>query len=407
MTVLRYGADSSLNLQLAAEGPLGLCGVPKGTPLTNTAAAMKAALEQPLDYPSLGQCTTPGDRVAIAVGAEVPQVAKVTAAIVQALLASGVDADGLTILQSTGETGSSAEDPCSLLATTVAERIRVRTHDPADRRNLAYLAASETGEPILLNRMLTDADVVLPVGVMQPDRATGYYGIHTALYPEFSDFKTQARFRKHDRFSDNGHHRELRHEVNHVAWLLGVNFTVQIVPAAGDEVLHVLAGQSDAVRHRGHELYRDAWTWPVTERAELVIAAIEGGPSHQTWENLGRVLESAGRLVDDGGAIAVCCELAATPGPAVQRLMGAPGRDAALRHIRRDNPRDLLPALQLARALESHRVYLLSRLDAELVEGLEMIPVESPDDICRLAQRSRSCLVVANAVRAIVRVERE
>ena len=407
MTVLRYGADSSVNLKLPAEGPLETCGVPKGAPLTDTAAAVRTALEVPLDYPSLAQCTTPGDRVAIALGAEVPQVSKVTAAIVQNLLASGVDADGITLLRSEVDAEADAEDPCSLLAASVAERICVRTHDPMNRRNLAYLAASESGEPILLNRMLTDADVVLPVGVMQPDRATGYYGIHTALYPEFSDVKTQARFRKHDRFSDNGHHRELRHEVNHVAWLLGVNFSVQVVPAAGDGILHVLAGQSDAVRHRGHELYRDAWTWPVAERADLVIAAIEGGSAHQTWENLGRVLERAGRLVDDGGAIAVCCELAAPPGPGLQRLMGAPSRDAALRHIRRENPRDLLPALQLARALESHRVYLLSRLDAEIVEGLEMIPVESPSDICRLAQRSRSCLVIANAVRAIVRVEGE
>jgi nickel-dependent lactate racemase len=326
---------------------------------------------------------------------------------VQTLASAGLAADGITILRSPGDLQSSAEDPCGLLDPGVAERVSVQTHDPANRRNLAYLAASEAGEPIFLNRMLTDADVVLSVGCMQPERATGYYGIHTALYPEFSDFKTQARFRKHDRFSDNGHHRQLRHEATHVAWLLGVNFTVQIVPGAGDAILHVLAGQSDAVRQRGRELYRAAWTWPVAQRAELVIAAIEGGPPHQTWENLGRALERAGRLVEDGGAIAVCCELAAAPGPAVQRLIGTPEREAALRLIRRENPADLLPAVQLARALDSHRVYLLSRLDADLVESLEMVPVDAPGDISRLTQRSRSCLVVGNAVRALVRVESE
>ena len=405
MTVLRYGADSSVDLQFAAEAPLVPCGEPKGAPLADTSSAVFSALERPLDYPSLAECTTPGDRVAIALGAGVAQIAAVTASIVRTLIDAGIGADGITILRSESHIETRAEDPCSLLAPSVTERIRVLTHDPADRRNLAYLAAFESGEPILLNRMLTDADVVLPVGCIQPDRARGYYGIHTALYPEFSDHKTQARFRKHDRFSDNGHHRELRREVNHVAWLLGVNFTVQIVPAAGDGILHVLAGQSDAVRHRGHELYREAWTWPVAETAELVVAAIEGGPVHQTWENLGRVLERSGRLVDEGGAIAVCCELSTPPGPAMQRLMGEPARDVALRQIRRENPRDLLPTLQLAKALESYRVYLLSRLDAELVEGLEMIPVESPSDISRLAQRSRSCLVVANAARAIVRVE--
>jgi nickel-dependent lactate racemase len=381
--------------------------MPKGAPLADPAAAVRAALEAPIDYPSLAQCTTPGDRVAIALGAEVPQVARVTAAIVEKLIAAGIDADGITILRSESDVSAGMENPCRLLDPDVAKRINMLTHDPSSRRNLAYLAASAGGEPIHLNRMLTDADVVLPVGVMQREKSTGYYGIHTALYPEFSDEQTQARFRKHDRFSNNGHHRELRHEVNQVAWLLGVNFSVQIVPAAGDAILHVLAGQSDAVRDRSRELYRAAWTWPITERANLVVAAIEGGRPHQTWENLGRVLESAGRLVDDEGAIAVCCDLAALPGPGLQRLIGAPSREAALRQIRRDNPRDAVPALQLARALESHRVYLLSRLNADLVESLEMVPVDTPEDVSRLAARSGSCLVLANAIRAMVQIESE
>ena len=187
-----------------------------------------------------------------------------------------------------------------------------------------------------MNRLLTDADVVLPVGCMQREHSAGYYGIHTTIYPEYSDKHTQARFRKHDRFTGNGHHRELQHEVNHVAWLLGVNFSLQVVPAAGDGILHVLAGQSDVVRRQCRELYRAAWNRSVAHRANLVVAAIEGGPRQQTWENLGRVLESAARLVEEDGAIAVCCDLATAPGPALQRLIGAPcakrpcGRSAAI-----------------------------------------------------------------------------
>ena len=106
MTVLRYGADSSVALQLDAEVPPEPCGVPKGAPLADAAAAVRAALDQPLEYPALTQCATPGDRVVIALGAEVPQVAQVTAAIVQTLLSAGVDADGITILRSEGDVAS-------------------------------------------------------------------------------------------------------------------------------------------------------------------------------------------------------------------------------------------------------------------------------------------------------------
>ena len=406
MAVLRYGTDSSVALKFDEGVPWEQCGTPDGVPLANPAAAVAAALEQPLEYPPLAQTTTPGDRVVVVLGSDLPQVAQITAAIIQALMTSGVDADGITILRSEDD-ATGKENPLELVSGPAAERIRILSHEPANRRNLAYLAASEGGEPILLNRQLTDANVVLPVGCMQREHSAGYFGIHTTIYPEYSDHYTQARFRKHDRFIGNGHHRELQHEVNHVAWLLGVNFSLQVVPAAGDGILHVLAGQSDVVRRQCRELYRAAWQRSVAQRASLVVAAIEGAPRQQTWENLGRVLENASSLVEEGGAIAVCCDLAAAPGPALQRLVGGPSREEAVRQIRRDNPRDALPALQLARTLQKSRIYLLSRLDPALVEDLEMIPIGGPDELVRLARRNRSCLVLANAVHAMVRVEGE
>ena len=130
----------------------------------------------------------------------------------------------------------------------------------------------------------------------------------------------------------------------------------------------------------------------VPRRASLVVAAIEGGDTEQTWENLGRALESADALVEDGGAIAVCCDLAAAPGPGVQSMAAARSRRSALKRIRKDRPADALPAAQLARALDRDKVYLLSRLDPAIVEELEMIPIADGDELVRLARRHRSCI---------------
>ena len=108
---------------------------------------------------------------------------------------AGVDPDGITVLRSPSDRDAGAEDPCRLLAATLRERIALVTHDPADRRQLAYLAASESGEAILLNRALHEADVVLSVGCLHGDQSAGYFGIHGAIYPTFSDAKTLQRFR--------------------------------------------------------------------------------------------------------------------------------------------------------------------------------------------------------------------
>ena len=154
----------------------------------------------------------------------------------------------------------------------------------------------------------------------------------------------------------------------------------------GDAILHVLAGQSESVRRRGRELYAAAWGCSEPAGASLVVAAIEGGRSQQTWENFGRALDAAGRLVEDDGSIAICCDLEGPLGPAMRYLASTPSQETALRRIRRECPPNALPAALLARTLQRSKVYLLSRLDPSLVEDLDMIHVAAPEELTRLAR---------------------
>ena len=73
-------------------------------------------------------------------------------------------------------------------------------------------------------------------------------------------------------------------------------------------------------------------------------------------------------------------------------MQGARSRRAALRHSRRDNPADALPAAQLAQVLDNQRVYLLSRLDAGLVEDLDMVPLAAPKNWCGWCGSTRRVL---------------
>jgi nickel-dependent lactate racemase len=409
MTALRFGTDCSIHFEAANGRAPHVCGEPQGAPLADVAGAVAAALEQPLDYPALRLGTTSGDRIVVALGQGLPRAAEITAAVIHALTAAGVQPDGISVLRTKADVDAGAGDPCRMLEGVVGQRVRLLTHDPANPQALAYLAANRRGEPILLNRLLTDADLVLPIGRLWDEAAPGYFGIHGAIFPAMADEGTQSWFRRQDLLPgsqgtrDSGsRHQALLRETDQVAWLLGINFTVQVVPAAGDGVLGVVAGQSDAVRRRGREIYRAAWACPAARRASLVIAGIEGPEEQQTWENLGRALETAGQLVEDGGAIAVCCELAAAPGPAVGRLVRARSRHTAMRQIQRDNSGDALPATQLARALERQHVYLLSRLDPALVEDLDMVPLGGPEELGRLSRRHDSCILLANAPQAVV-----
>lgn len=398
MVVLRYGSNSSVELEFAEGVVPDESGTPRGRPLADPTAALTAMLAAPFDYPSLADSTTPGDRVVVALDRDVPQVARVTAAIIHALVDAGVSPDGIVVLRSQPDREAARSDPCRMVASPLRECISVVTHDPNDRRQLAYLAATESGEAILISRALHEADLVLPVGCLRGDRSPGYFGIHGGIFPTFSDAKTIERFRGFGISNGRGNRpRSCTAEVDHVAWLLGINFTIQVIRAAGEQVLHVLAGESNAVRREGSALYQAAWSWSTSRHASLVVAAIEGEAGQQTWENVGRALEAARPFVEDGGSIALCCELAAPPGPAMQHLACAASREAALRQVRQHRPVDVLPAAQLVHALAHNKVYLLSRLAASVVEDLDMIPVADPHELARLVRRHPSCILLSNA----------
>jgi len=406
-SVFRYGTDSSIELEFSEGVLLAECGQPSTTSC-NPTQAVTQALAEPLEYPALSQSILSGEHVVIALESGVPQASEVIGAVVRALVEGGVDPDGITLLRTQSDAQAGLGDPASWIDSTVRNRMKLVTHDPTARPAMAYLAATESGEPIHLNRVLTDADVVLPVECVQGRTAGSFRRVTSHVYPTFSDQRTLLRFRAvESRTGQAAQRKQLAQEVRHVGWLLGLTFTVQIVPGSGEQILHVLAGETTAVHRRTRTLYEAAWRCTVPHRARLVMAAIEGGDDQQTWHNLGRAVAAAGALVEDGGAIAVCTNLASAPGPALQQLASAATPQEALRQIRREQPADALPAAQLAHVLERAKVYLLSRLDETLLEDLEIAPINEPDELIRLAHRYDSCILLSNASRAMVATAEE
>ena len=401
--ILRYGLNASVAIEPCEATLLGCCGSPEVEPVDDIAAEVARSLSSPLDYPSLSAIVTPGDRIVLALANEVPTAAEIVAAVVDYLVAHRVDPEAITVLRSAR---SADDDPCRLLSPELRELVASLVHTPNEREQLAYLATTDDGHAVLLHRAIVDADLVLPIGCFRGNVPADYHGLHTPIYPTFSDRQTQHRFHGTTTLDSRGRRRKrLGHEADEVGWLLGISFTIQVIPAVGNRPYRILSGQNDAVRHQAMQLYAELWQSTVPRRADVVLAAIDGDTDQQTWVNLGRTLETAAALVNPGGGIAVCTELSKLPGAAVNCLKAARSNEEALQQIHRDEPDDAVAAVQLARALDHCSVYLLSRLDDSLVEDLDMMPIDSADELIRLANRCESLLLLGNASYARVTVE--
>jgi nickel-dependent lactate racemase len=394
MLALRYGTDSSLSFELEPRRLIAVCDAPQGAPIRSIRDAVKGALAEPLGYPPLVQAVLPGDSVVLALGRGVPGAAAIVAQTIEQLLAAGIEPAHLTLVCAPDD-GAGEADPRAMLLPEIRGSVGYVVHDPGDRRSLSYLAAAADARPIYINRKIHDADFVILIGVLRLADSLGYHGIGSGFFPAFSDSASQERFRA-PKASAPEERRRLRREVDEAAWLLGARFTIQVVPGSAGEILHVLAGDLDAVLCEGNRLCDAAWNVSVPERADLVVATIEGDATQQTWENVARALAAASCALAENGSVVICSDLAQRLGPGLAQLAASDNLQGTLKRIARERPSDALAAAEVVSALARGKVYLVSRLDDETVEELGLLPL-SAGSVSRVAERHKSCIVLASA----------
>jgi hypothetical protein len=381
--------NDRLEMDVPEERLVGRWDGPNAVPSADPRALVLEALERPRDYPALRQAVVPGDQVAIAFDPLVSAAAELLAAVFQVLERAGVEAEAITVV--------APREPGVVLPPGVA----LEVHDPEDRTHLAYLATTREDQRVYLNRHLTDADLVLPLGRLGYDPVLGYRGPWSALFPDLSDADTLRAFRARasvDRPEADSPRAALNASTE-VSWLLGSQFHLGIldmVTGLGE----VVAGLESSVRDQGVRSLDRHWSFQAASRAELVVAGIGRAGTSTTIDELAEGLATAARLAQRGGKIVLLSRADGTFGPAVRRLMGADepgGRHAALRGHETD--RDYPAALRIAQALAWADVYLLSALDPGDVDELSIVALDRPEEARRLVALAGSCTVISHAER--------
>ncbi|MCA9069463.1 MAG: DUF2088 domain-containing protein, partial [Planctomycetaceae bacterium] len=317
------------------------------------------------------------------------------AGIWEVLEKAGVSPQNVTVLEPTPNVGSPTEDLASILPHP--EMVSV-IHQPASLDDCQYLASTTNGERVYLAKELLNSEVVISIGQIAFDAVIGYRGTNSVFYPGLAspEAKGKAAGQGHRELGPENE-RPLRQRIDEIGWLLGTQFSVQVIPSLHGGVAHVLAGQHDSVLRRGKELVNQHWLVELDYRAEIVVVGVDEDAAGHGWQQIGSALATARNLVSKGGRIVVLSELNVPPGEGMQILMRYEEPTEGLRPLRKATPDDLIPATELAEAVDWADVYLLSQLDSDLVEDLFMVPLESEDDVKRLLGLEEQVLFLASA----------
>src|SRR5262249_49492023 len=152
------------------------------------AAALRRGVDHPVNFPPFRQMVVPGDRVAIALDASLAGVGPILQVLDEVLRQAGVDANDVTVV--------TTPEGDADLAGDLPQGMVLEVHNSGDSKQLAYLATTKEGRRIYLNRRLTDADVVIPVGRLGYDPMLGYRGPWSVIFPNLSNWETSVSYRQ-------------------------------------------------------------------------------------------------------------------------------------------------------------------------------------------------------------------
>jgi nickel-dependent lactate racemase len=259
---------------------------------SNPVTAVKEALGNPLGCDKLSQIACKGGRAAVVV----PDVTRpgnfrqiAASVVLEELHAAGVKDSDIVIVNGPGSHRMNTPDELrKMLGAEICSRYRVVNHDLYDNDNLVDFGTSELGDPVVINRTVAEADIIVDLGLVQPQPSAGYSsgGKHFAV----GVAGAQTIVATHRSFDPDGiwgptsrigvwKGNRFRDRLESIAQTFqekckaGVIFTVNCVINSRHQIIGVFAGEMMASFTPAAELADRQWKVDITRQADIVVCA--------------------------------------------------------------------------------------------------------------------------------------
>ncbi len=372
-------------------------------PLSDVAAAVRAALAAPVGSPRLGELARPGDTVCIVFTDSTrlcPDHVLIPPILGELERAGVRDAD-ITLLCGIGmHRPSTLAERVTKLGDEVVARYRVIDNEPRNPAALVDLGVVND-IPLSVHRAAFDANLLIATGVVEPHQYAGYSGGRKTVAVGAAGEPLIA-YSHGPRFVDDPHTRLGRTEGNpfheaitEAALRAGLRFILNVIQDDAGQVVCVMAGEPVETHRQLVQAARAIYEVPVPHQFDIAI----GGVGYPKDTNLYQATRAPTYLhfaptsaVRPGGYYitpARCAE-GAGEGVGEQRFLEAMRRAPDVQFILDDARRNGYPpgqqrAFMMAQVLKQCKVIIVGSECPDLVAACKMIPAETMADALRIA----------------------
>jgi lactate racemase len=389
MIELKCG-DRSYPLNLPAECVLATIrpstGEPSGTPAELVARALESCTAALAKF-------RPGEKVVIVTS----DITRPTGSeiylplLVQRLTEAGVRDRDIEIVIALGIHRKQTDAEHKRIVGELLGRIRVSDHDCDAPGSLVYLGETSRGLPVEVNRSVAEADRLILTGAVTFHYFAGFGGGRKSLLPGVSSRKScmASHFALLNPGEGSGRHPKavtgvLEGNPVHEAMLEACalrppDFMLNTVLGPDKKILAAFAGDWREAHLAGCRFYAQAFSYPIREKADLVVVSCGGFPKDINLIQAHKSMEYASRALKPGGVMILLAECRDGYGNATFfdwfRFPSCGELESALRQHYEINGQT---AWSLKEKAERFRIVLVSQLPPAEVRVMGMIPAQTP-----------------------------
>lgn len=266
--------------------------------------------------------------------------------VVDRLVEAGVPLPGITILVATGlhRIGDEAELAELIGDPWVVEHVRIAWHDARDPHQLVDLGVTDGRRtPIVLNRLLVEADLRIVTGLVEPHFMAGWSGGRKVVAPGVAGHETirtfhSARFMEHPyAVQCNLDGNPLHEEQLEIVARLGEVYAVNTVIDEDRDLVDVNFGEVVASHLASVAVMEDLARVELPRRFPTVVTSAAGHPLDKTYYQTVKAMVTPLGILAEGGTLIIasaCSEGIGSPEfRAAQRRLVASGVDGFLASI--------------------------------------------------------------------------
>lgn len=281
-----------------------------GRAVDNPGAAVRASLASPIGSPRLADMVNEASSVALIIddASRPTPVGVIFPAVFEALERGGVDPTRVTLVTALGvHRPMTQAEVEARIGGPLPEGIRWANHDCDDAAGLDDLGVTRRGTPVLVNRHVSQADVVISVGCIEPHIIASFGGGYKNLVPGVAGRQTIAN--NHtlnctpETFNMVGQPIErnpMRLDLEEAGGMLtGDVFIVNAVLNSRQELVQIVAGDPIEAHRRGVADSRCLYGARIPGPADVVIT--DSHPMDQDLRQGVKALANTIRAVRRGG----------------------------------------------------------------------------------------------------------